>query len=375
MKRLGAILVACVALAFVASATAQAPAAVNDRAIMAERPPALLSDYRLFRDAGARTPNARVTGYDLNTALYSDGALKFRYVYIPQGSQARYNADGVFEFPVGTVLVKTFAYAADMRAPTENVRFIETRLLIRQAEGWVAYPYVWNEAQTEARYSPIGADVPVSFTDEDGDAIALDWVVPNRNQCKACHDRAGDLTPIGPSARNLNVRDYFITVTSGPRQGGSGPPPDTTDQIDWWSEHGLLAGAPRADDAPRVPSAYLASTGSVADRARAYLDVNCAHCHNPQGPGHTSGLDLSWSQTDPALWGVMKRPVAAGRASGGFAFAIEPGHPERSILVHRMQSTDPGVMMPELGRQLVDERGVALMREWIAAMDRDGRTQ
>jgi len=359
-------------IGLITSATAQAPAPVNDRALLAAQPAALLSDYRLFRDAGAREPNGRVTGYELNTALYSDGALKFRYVYIPQGSQARYSADGVFEFPVGTVLVKTFAFAADMRTPTANVRFIETRLLIRRADGWVAYPYVWNAAQTEARYSPIGADVPVNFTDEDGEAIALDWIVPNRNQCKACHDRAGDLVPIGPSARNLNVADYLVTLTSGPRQGGSGPPPDYIDQLDTWTEAGLLTGAPRAREAPRVPSAYLANTGSLTDRARAYLDVNCAHCHNPQGPGHTSGLDLSWGQTDPALWGVMKRPVAAGRASGGFAFAIEPGHPERSILVHRMQSTDPGVMMPELGRQLVDERGVALMREWIANMEADG---
>jgi len=358
----------------VTGATAQAPAAVNDRAILAERPPAMLSEYRLFRDAGARNPNGRVTPYDLNTALYSDGALKFRYVYIPQGSQAQYNAEGVFEFPVGTVLVKTFAYAADMRAPTANVRFIETRLLIRRADGWVAYPYVWNEAQTEARYSPIGADVPVSFTDEDGEAIALDWVVPNRNQCKACHDRAGDLTPIGPSARNLN-RQYDYGELSHAAE-----PVGQQEQLRAWAVFGILDGLPpdrpgaeRAD--PRAPNAYDANDGALSERARAYLDVNCAHCHNPQGPGHTSGLDLSWSQTDPALWGVMKRPVAAGRASGGYEFAIEPGHPERSILVHRMRSTDPGVMMPELGRQLVDERGVALMREWIASMDRDGRAQ
>ena len=103
-------------------------------------------------------------------------------------------------------------------------------------------------------------------------------------------------------------------------------------------------------------------------------DVNCAHCHNPAGPAHTSGLDFSWSQDDPSRWGVLKRPVAAGRASAGFEFAIEPGHPERSILVHRMASDDPGVMMPELGRTLIDERGVALMREWIAGMDGEGRT-
>ncbi|MBC7769135.1 MAG: hypothetical protein H7124_10145 [Phycisphaerales bacterium] len=371
-KRL--ILCAMLALLLVTGAAAQGPAPVSDRAIMAERPPQLLSDYQFFRDAGGRDPNARVTPYDLNTALYSDGALKFRYVYIPAGSQARYSADEVFDFPVGTVLIKTFAFAADMRAPTENVRFLETRLLIRRADGWIALPYVWNEAQTEARLSLIGADIPVSFTNEEGQAIALDWAVPNRNQCKACHDRRGEITPIGPSARNLNVENVEVVVTSAPRGGGPTPPPVYTDQLDAWRRDGLIAGAPPANEAPRVPSAYRPATGAIAARARAYLDVNCAHCHNPEGPGHTSGLDLRWSQTDPALWGVNKRPVAAGRASAGFDFAIEPGHPERSILLHRMTSTDPGVMMPEIGRQLVDERGLALMREWIAGMDENGRS-
>src|SRR5690606_36223913 len=196
-----------------AGAVAQAPQAVNVSAINAERPPQLLSAYGFFRDAGAREPNAGVTPYALNTPLYSDGALKFRYVYVPPGAQAHYDADGVFEFPVGTVLIKTFAFAADMRRPTENVRLLETRLLIRRADGWIALPYGWNEAQTEARLSPIGANIPVSFADEDGAPITLDWAVPNRNQCKGCHDRAGEFTPIGPSARNLN---RTFTYAGGP---------------------------------------------------------------------------------------------------------------------------------------------------------------
>ena len=350
-----------------AGAVAQAPAAVNVAAISAERPPQLLSAYGFFRDAGAREPSAGVTPYDLNTPLYSDGALKFRYVYVPPGAQARYNPDGVFDFPVGTVLIKTFAFAADMRQPTENVRFLETRLLIRRAEGWIALPYVWNEAQTEARLSPIGAQIPVSFTDEDGEAINLDWAVPNRNQCKGCHDVAGEIAPIGPSARNLNVTTPFepppLTDADGETDYLSG----SIIQLRRWQALGLLDRVP--DDAPRVPRAYDASSGTLEQRARAYLDVNCAHCHNPQGPAHTSGLDLRWSQHEPIQWGVLKRPVAAGRGSAGYEFAIEPGHPERSFLLYRMESTDPGVMMPETGRQLVDDRGVALMREWIAEMD------
>jgi uncharacterized repeat protein (TIGR03806 family) len=352
-------LLALLVLAVCASAAAQGPAGVNDAAVLARNPPAVLSAYRFFRDAGAREPNARVTPYDLNTQLYSDGALKFRYVYIPEGQQARYSADDVFDFPVGTVLIKTFVFAADMRQSTENVRFLETRLLIRREAGWIALPYVWNEEQTEARLSVVGASVPVSFTNEAGQAIALDWAVPNVNQCAGCHAREGGnaVLPLGPSARNLN-RD--VVYATGEQN-----------QLHYWFDAGLLDGLP-ASRGPRVPNAYDASDGTLEDRARAYLDVNCAHCHNPQGPAHTSGLDLRWSQSDPALWGVLKRPVAAGRGSAGLEFSIEPGHPERSILIHRMQSTDPGVMMPELGRQLVDERAVALMRAWIAGMDANG---
>jgi uncharacterized repeat protein (TIGR03806 family) len=345
-----ALFAAAFAVLTCVGATAQTPPVVNDAAIMAARPPATLSAYRLFQDAGARTPNARVTPYDLNTALYSDGALKFRYVYLPAGAAARYDADGVFAFPVGAVLVKTFAFAADMRAPDQNLRFLETRLLIRREAGWIALPYVWNEAQTEARLAVAGADAPVTFTNEDGQAIALDWAVPNVNDCRGCHARDGEITPIGPSARNLN------------RDG----------QLSEWLRAGLVDGLP-ANVAPRAPSAYDPASGGLEARARAYLDVNCAHCHNPAGPAHTSGLDLRWSQRDPIRWGVMKRPVAAGRGSAGFQFSIEPGHSERSILLHRMESTDPGVMMPELGRQHVDARAVALVREWIAGMDSEGR--
>lgn len=359
-----------------ASATAQVAPPVNQAAIAAERPPELLSAYRFFRDASARTPNERVTPYDLNTPLYSDGALKFRYVYIPAGQQAQYREDGVFEFPVGTVLIKTFAFAADMRQPTENVRFLETRLLIRRAEGWLAYPYVWNEAQTEARLSSIGANVPVNFTNEEGKAIALEWAVPNRNQCKACHDLAGELTPIGPSARNLNRTSDGEAFSPWNPDGASVQIPRSepiqVNQLDSWTTNGLLAGAPHGEAAPSVPQAFD-PRAPLELRARAYLDVNCAHCHNPQGPAHTSGLDLRWSQHEPIAWGVGKRPVAAGRGSAGFEFAIEPGRPERSILLHRMRSTDPGVMMPEIGRQLVDERGAALIEEWIARMDAEGR--
>jgi uncharacterized repeat protein (TIGR03806 family) len=345
------ILALALAGSLVAAAAAQPPA-VDDRAIMAPAPPSLLSAYHFFRDAGAREANSGVTAYDLNTPLYSDGALKFRYLYLPARASARYRDNGVFDFPVGTVLIKTFAFAADMRHPDQNLRFLETRLLIHRPEGWVALPYVWNGAQTEARLTPIGASIPVSFVDADGQPVSFDWAAPNRNQCKGCHELAGAITPIGPTARNLNRN---IDTASGPQN-----------QLAHWQAAGMIDALPSAP--PRFAAAYDAASGGLEERARAYLHVNCAHCHNPQGAAHTSGLDLRFDDTTPVQWGVLKRPVAAGRGASNLDFDIYPGHPERSILVYRMASTDPGEMMPELGRQRVDERAVALMRAWIAAM-------
>jgi mono/diheme cytochrome c family protein len=173
---------------------------------------------------------------------------------------------------------------------------------------------------------------------------------------------------------------YFVIVALdedtgeiGDQVAGDRMPP--INQLADWRESGILVDALGASEISRAPAAYDPEDGTLDTRARAYLHVNCAHCHNPAGPAHTSGLDLRWTVDDPVQWGVRKRPVAAGRASAGMDFSIAPGDPDHSILLHRMESLDPGVMMPELGRQTVDARGVALIRDWIAGMDESGRPQ
>lgn len=327
------------------------------RALLSDNPPATLAATLLFLDAQARVPAPGVTPYALNMALYSDGAAKRRYVYVPQGASATYDANEAFAFPIGSVLIKTFAMPLDARAPGGGERLLETRLLVRRADGWTALPYVWNDAGDDARLSLIGAQLSVSAIDARGQTQTIAWQAPNKNQCKGCHSLDGAFTPIGPKARNLNG-DY---IYDGGREN----------QLTHWSRKGLLTGAPAADAAPRAP-AIDDQNAPLAAKARAYLDVNCAHCHRPGGPADTSGLDLSWSQSDPMRWGVEKRPVAAGRASANLAFDIAPGAPDRSILVHRMASVDPGVMMPEVGRSLVDAEGLQLIRSWIADMGPNG---
>lgn len=334
MRRLAAL--ALLALAGLAPARP-----VDEALLLAPDPAPTLAAYRLFSDAGARMPAAGLTPYTLNTPLFSDHATKHRFVFVPKGQAAAYSETGVVEFPVGTVLVKTFAYPA-----AAGKRFVETRLLIRKADGWVPNTYVWNTEQTEAVLKRAGARVAISYQGR-----AIDYAVPNVNQCKQCHLSGTVVTPIGPKARNLNG-DFAYA-------GGS------ENQLAHWTRTGLLTGVPADVAATPVWDDVRAA---LDGRARAYLDANCAHCHSRKGFASNSGLYLDIEETDPAALGVGKRPVAAGRGSGGLQFAIAPGDPDASIIVHRMDSTEPGVMMPQFGRTVSHAEGVALIRAWIAAM-------
>lgn len=354
MRRLAAWLAAAGAAFTIGAAPPPPPVALD--LLLSETPAPKLADYRLFTDAGARAPNGRVTPYGLNTPLFSDYAEKFRFVYLPPGKAAAYRAAGPLDFPVGTTLIKTFAYPADFRRPSEKVKFVETRLLIRKADGWVATAYVWNEAQTEAVLKRAGARLDINFIDAGGRPQHVDYAVPNVNQCKECHSTAGVLTPIGPKARNLNGDFAYGRVREN--------------QLARWSRLGLLAGAPKPAEAPRT-AVWNDAKAPLEARARAYLDSNCAHCHSPQGMASNSGLFLDLEETRAPALGFGKRPVAAGRGSGGLEVAIAPGEPDRSILLYRMESKEPGVMMPELSRSLVHEEGVELVRAYIASLKKD----
>ncbi|MEI6484637.1 MAG: SO2930 family diheme c-type cytochrome [Sphingomonadales bacterium] len=321
-----------------------APAPVVNGALLLTSDAPRLADYGLFDASGAPAPG--VQPYTLNTPLFSDGAQKARFVWMPAGAKAEYRASGALAFPVGTVLIKRFAFAADARQPGSNVRQIETRLLIRRPAGWAALSYV--EQPGGAVLKRAGAKLAVQFTDTKRRAQAIDYSVPNQNQCKTCHQDGDAITPIGPTAANLNDGRQLMA----------------------WQMAGRLAALPAAG-VPRLARWDDASEPLDA-RARAYLAVNCGHCHNRGGFASNSGLYLNPEEREPAHLGVNKRPVAAGRGSGGLEFAIAPGQPERSILVHRMESAEAGIMMPQFGRALVHDDGVALIRAWIAAMPAGG---
>jgi uncharacterized repeat protein (TIGR03806 family) len=333
----------------VATAIEQPPVQVDINAAY----PKKLSEYNFFiGNPYDLKPNDGVVPYDINTPLFSDYTVKHRFVWMPPGTSAQYDPDEAFSFPVGAVLIKSFGYLRDMRDPSKGEDILETRLLVHKADGWVGLPYVWNADKSDADLKVAGGEVHAEWTHSDGSKRSNNYILPNMNQCKGCHDVSGAIVPIGPKARHLNKSFAY--------DGGA------ENQLAHWSKIGYLNGAP--EEAPRLPVWDDPATGTVAERARAYLDANCMHCHNPKGPADTSGLDLRYSQTDPRQWGVMKPPVAAGRGAGDNLFDIVPGKPDESILIFRLDSTDPGIMMPELPRRLVHEEAVALLREWIGSM-------
>ncbi|HZP64862.1 MAG TPA: SO2930 family diheme c-type cytochrome [Rudaea sp.] len=362
------------------AACARQPAPVH---YFADGRPERLSDWNvLVDDGGMLRLNAGVVPYDLNTPLFSDYAHKLRTVWLPAGAAAKYTDAGSFDFPVGTIITKTFYYplAGGVRdgksvarsydtahdftrgaLDKQHVRLVETRVLVRREHGWDALPYVWNAAQTEAELARTGDEFALELVADDGAREPFTYVVPNENQCAGCHVadlKTKAIAPIGPKARHLN-RDFAYVD-------------GRENQLARWSRLGILAGAPEPAAAPRN-AVWNDAAEPLAARARAYLDVNCGHCHNPAGPANTTALFLDASVPADRHLGLCKPPVAAGRGTGDHLFDIVPGKPDESILPYRMASHEPGVMMPEQGRNTTHVEGLALIRDWIAAWPGDCR--
>ncbi len=325
--------------------------------------PRVLSGLRLFAEVpivdGEVRPASDLIPYALATPLFSDYAVKARSVRIPEGA-ATWSDQDLLDFPVGTIITKSFSYPADFRRPTENRKVLETRLLVRQPTGWEAFPFVWDDAQHEATYAPGGRVFPLSFIDPDGGTVTTQYLVPSKNQCLECHHLKLDggmdqtLEPIGPKARNLN----FDFAVDGVVQN----------QLERLAALGKLTGLPPAAQRPRDINAFDPDAGTLEERARTYLDVNCAHCHRPDGTaGQTSQLFLNLQNDNRFNLGECKRPGSAGNDVGG-AFDIVPGDHATSILWYRLQTTESGKMMPVLGRSLRHDEGAALILEWIDSL-------
>lgn len=364
-----------------------------------------LAQYNLFANPHDPTsqPNGRGFPYVLNTKLFSDYAVKYRVLFLPPGKQAIYAAPGAsapqatIKFPVGTVIAKTFSFVhADM---TET--HIETRLLIKRetpngGSRWKGLPYVWKtiDGKRVAELDVTGKDhISVSWHYKNADSGKIldgqtdSYSVPSANQCLTCHanaNRPAGSPPIGPKVRNMN-RAYesespVMTAQSKALIRGH-------NQIKWMCSHGLMTNCPDivlggpgnniATNLPRIPKFNIPgdsgfsprSDKDIEARVRAYLESNCAHCHNPRGFAANSGLYLDSFGPVDTSYGICKEPTAAGKkGTGGRQVDIKPGSAAASIMTYRIGPAAQGIsaaMMPPIARSVVHEQAYQLIRKWI----------
>lgn len=334
------------------SKTGQRPLAPEEAS--GQYPYRRLSTYGFFvGEIAMLSPSKKLIPYQPASSLFTDYALKSRFVMIPDGAKAHLVEDDM-SLPVGSILVKNFYYPEDFRTPEGKRRIIETRLMIHEEKGWQAYPYIWNEEQTDAVLKIVGGETEVRFIDKNGQDQVINYLVPNKNQCKSCHNKNEVLAPIGIQPKHLN---NDLKYESGKEN-----------QLAHWTKMGKLEGFTGKDNHPSLIN-YEDQSQALDDRAMAYLDINCSHCHRAEGPASTSGLFLTFDQKDPLKLGINKTPVAAGKGSGKFKFDIVPGHGDQSILTYRMNSKEVGIAMPEIGRTTVHAEGVELIKEWINQMN------
>jgi uncharacterized repeat protein (TIGR03806 family) len=342
------------------SGTSGDPAPVTPTPAPAGEPYQTLDEWHLFTDAKSQAPAEGVIPYEVNAPLFSDYTVKRRFLWVPPGKTIAWKDKERWDYPLGTILIKTFAYPIDARDPAKGERLLETRLLVHEggAPGWVAHTYEWDEAQGKAERKIVGDTIAMSWIDEKGETQHNDYAVPNTNICQECHGKFGVTNTLGGRTRQMN-RDHDY---------GKGP----ENQIDHLAALGLFDVTPPAVAARQtMPDPF--GSGPIADRGRAYLDANCSHCHGVVGLAKGTAFWLDWERTDPATgnptdWGVCKVPASAGGGTCGLGFDVVPGHGDQSIVVCRTSSLDAKVAMPPVGHRLIHDEGVKLLTAWIDAM-------
>ncbi len=316
--------------------------------------PASLAELALYDGPLADLHPAKgVLPYEVSAQLWADGARKSRFIALPDGETATFDAGEAWAFPIGTKVIKNFYFSLDPRAADGPRRIIETRVLRFEEAGWTPYVYRWNDDQTEAKLSPGGSRVNVVAVDDGGKTSVREYVVPNTNQCSNCHARGHSLHLLGVTTPQLD-----IDVSRGGK---------TVNQLRWLQQRGVVGGA------SIDPKAYAHledpfGGASLELRARSWLHANCAHCHRSGGGAESTALTLLFGENDATHIGICKPPVAAGSGTGGKKFDIVPGKPDDSIMPFRIASTAPQIKMPELPNRVPDAKGLALIRAWISAM-------
>jgi len=321
-----------------------------------ELSPELLSQTLAFADLESLEAGPGLLPYAVQSPLWSDGAHKQRWLALPADTAIGFSASGAWRLPEGSVLVKHFGMALDEREP-DVVRRLETRFLVAAAGGdWYGLVYRWDEDQREARLLLDGAEEVLSIVQADGSLREQTYTYPSQRACGACHS-ANTGFALGVRTAQLNG-DYDY------------PDGSRFNQLALWASLGLFepgAGAPGAsddvDDYARLAPLHEAAA-PLAARVRSYWDSNCSGCHN--AGSSLSSWDASYATPLDEQGVILAEPLRGGYPEG--TRLVVPGDPESSLIYMRSQSALPGLRMPPMLRNRVDEPYVELLAEWIRSL-------
>jgi uncharacterized repeat protein (TIGR03806 family) len=311
-----------------------------------------LSQYRFFSGAlKDLQPNSNVLPYDVITPLFSDYAKKKRFIWMPAGTEAEYVSDHqVLNFPDGAVMIKNFYY--NNVQPENATRIIETRLIYKKNGVWHFAEYVWNEEQTEASLMMEGQNKTIGWIDEDNQLRTVNYRIPSELECFTCHKIFNQASPIGPKPQNLNKT---ISYSDG-----------LFNQLEKWENVGYLNSI--NTESINTVVDWTDESESLHDRVRAYVDMNCAHCHREGSHCDYRPIRLAWNETtNESNLGICVNPDEF--VNPQLTKIISRGSPLRSMMLFRINTTTPQYRMPLLGRTLIHEEAVALLEEYIDSLE------
>jgi uncharacterized repeat protein (TIGR03806 family) len=324
-----------------------------------EFPYQTLSEYNFFNGAlNAIQPAYGVLPYEPISSLFTDYAVKERFVWVPVGETASFDQNNKsLDFPTGSALVKMFYYNNVL--PTNTTRIIETRVMVKTQDGWDFAEYVWNDAQTEAflETTEDGGYTEVNWL-QDGQERFVNYRIPAKQQCVICHSNDFETVPLGIKPQNINS---FLTYDDGP-----------SNQLQKLIDFGYLEDALPSNITTVVD--WEDASNSLEQRAKSYLDINCGNCHIDGGQGDYRAIRLGYTDTlnndenaGVCVEGDTPIPVGGGTF---ITKLIAPEDSENSIIYYRMSVTgDEAYKMPQFGQSLVHTEALALMEDWINSIN------
>jgi len=362
--------------------------------------PTLLSQSGFFSSLKEYKLRPGILPYEVNSPLWSDGAFKVRHFFIPDrmdkdGNRfpqaATHSGSGPWNFPDGTVIIKSFAL--ELKPGDEASRkWIETRFLVKEENEWTGYSYSWNDEQTEATL--VGTDGANRDFVLSGGPGKQTWRYPSRAECMVCHSRAAGFVlglcdlQLNKEVNHQGKRVNQITLLESLGKVNENWGSLLTDRLKdrakaaslkpseldaWIAANTPPGGFPNQtlilesppEKLAKLPNPLDPKTGSLEERVRSYLHVNCAVCHVEAGGGN-SKIRLDWA-AKPKEMNLIDVPPSHHSFGLPQARLVAPGFPERSVLLHRLGMNDQG-KMPPVGRSVVDREALKLVTDWIRGM-------